>query len=69
MVNLEIFGDSGAMSTVAVLLDEVDGVSRVRVVHAARAGHSVVSAAVRPRAVDALLVRCVGTACPLLTSR
>ena len=34
---------------------ELDGVSRVRVVHAVRAGHSVVSAAVRPRAVDALL--------------
>ena len=56
MINLEVFGDSAAMSTVAELLDEVDGVSRVRLVHAVRAGHSVVSAAVRPRAVDALLV-------------
>jgi uncharacterized hydrophobic protein (TIGR00271 family) len=56
VINLEVFGDSTAMSTVAELLDEVDGVSRVRLVHATRAGHSVVSAAVRPRAVDALLV-------------
>jgi uncharacterized hydrophobic protein (TIGR00271 family) len=56
VINLEVFGDSAAMSTVAELLDEVDGVSRVRLVHAVRAGHSVVSAAVRPRAVDALLV-------------
>jgi uncharacterized hydrophobic protein (TIGR00271 family) len=56
VINLEIFGDSAVMSTVAERLDEVDGVSRVRLVHAARAGHSVVSAAVRPRAVDALLV-------------
>jgi uncharacterized hydrophobic protein (TIGR00271 family) len=55
VINLEVFGDSAAMSTVAELLDEVDGVSRVRLVHAARAGHSVVSAAVRPTAVDALL--------------
>jgi uncharacterized hydrophobic protein (TIGR00271 family) len=55
VINLEVFGDSAAMSAIAVVLDEVDGVSRVRVVHAARAGHSVVSAAVRPRAVDALL--------------
>jgi hypothetical protein len=56
VINLEVFGDSSAMSTVAELLDEVDGVSRVRLVPAVRTGHSVVSAAVRPRAVDALLV-------------
>jgi uncharacterized hydrophobic protein (TIGR00271 family) len=55
VINLEIFGESAPMSTVAELLDGVDGVSRVRVVPAARAGHSVVSAAVRPGAVDALL--------------
>jgi uncharacterized hydrophobic protein (TIGR00271 family) len=54
-MNLDVFGQSAAMSRVAELLDEVDGVSRVRVVRAARAGHSVVSAAARPRAVDALL--------------
>ena len=43
------------MSSVAAMLDGLDGVSRARVVPAARAGHSVVSAAVRPRAVDAVL--------------
>lgn len=55
MINLEVFGESAAMSTVARSLDEVDGVTRVRVVTAALAGHSVLSAAVRPRAVDDLL--------------
>lgn len=55
MINLEVFGDSTAMSGVAGLLDEVDGVSRVRVVPAALAGHAVVSAAVLPAAVDTLL--------------
>ena len=43
------------MSAVAELLDEFDGVSRVRIVSAARPGHSVVAAAVRPGAVDTLL--------------
>jgi uncharacterized hydrophobic protein (TIGR00271 family) len=43
------------MSSVAGLLDEVEGVSRARVVPAVRTGHSVVSATVRPRAVDAVL--------------
>ena len=55
MINLEVFGDSAAMSKGGELLDEFDGVSRVRLVPAARAGHSVVSAAVRPGSVDALL--------------
>jgi uncharacterized hydrophobic protein (TIGR00271 family) len=55
VINLEVFGDSTAMSKVAELLDEVDGVSRVRLVPAARAGHSLVSAAVLPAAVDTLL--------------
>jgi uncharacterized hydrophobic protein (TIGR00271 family) len=55
VINLEVFGQSATMSTVAQLLDGVDGVSRVRLVPAARAGHSVVSAAARPGAVDALL--------------
>jgi hypothetical protein len=55
MINLEIFGEAGAMRTVAGRLDGHDGVSRVRVVEATRAGHSVVLAAVRPRAVDTLL--------------
>lgn len=55
MINLEVFGESAAMGTVAELLDEIDGVSRVRLVDATRAGHSVVLASVRPRTVDALL--------------
>ena len=55
MIDLEIFGESKLMSEVAETLEEVEGVSRVRVAHAARAGHSVLSAAVRPRAVDELL--------------
>src|SRR4051794_5819022 len=37
------------------LLDEVDGVSRVTIIPAARTGHSLVSAAVLPAAVDTLL--------------
>ena len=55
MINLEVFGDSAAMSTVAELLDQLDGVSRVRLLPAVRTGHSVVAAAVRPSAVDAVL--------------
>jgi uncharacterized hydrophobic protein (TIGR00271 family) len=57
MMELEIFGESAAMATVAELLDEADGAHRVRRVDATRAGHSIVSAAVRPRAVDTLLER------------
>ena len=55
MINLEVAGKSTVMETVAERLDELDDVSRVRRVDATRAGHSVVSAAVRPRAVDATL--------------
>ena len=55
MIALEVVGDSGAMSSVAALLDRLDGVSRARAVPAARAGSSVVSASVRPRAVDAVV--------------
>jgi uncharacterized hydrophobic protein (TIGR00271 family) len=43
------------MRTVAELLDKTDGVSRVRLVDATRAGHSAVVASVRPRTVDTLL--------------
>ena len=55
MINLEVFGKSGALAPVAERLDELDDVSRVRLVDATRAGHSVVVAAVRPRAVDTTL--------------
>jgi uncharacterized hydrophobic protein (TIGR00271 family) len=55
MIHLEVFGESAAMAAVAELLDDAEGVSRVRLVDATRAEHSIVSAAARPRAVDRLL--------------
>ena len=55
VINLEVFGKSATMATVADRLDELVDVSRVRLVDATRARHSVVSAAVRPRAVDTML--------------
>ena len=55
MMELEVFGESAAMATVAELLDGPDGSHRVMQVEATRAGHSVVSGAVRPRALDAVL--------------
>ena len=55
MMELEVFGESAAMATVAELLDGADGTHRVMQVDATRPGHSVVLAAVRPRALDALL--------------
>ena len=55
MINLEVFGKSAAMANVADRLDELVDVSRVWLVDATRARHAVVSAAVRPRAVDTTL--------------
>jgi uncharacterized hydrophobic protein (TIGR00271 family) len=55
MINLEVFGRSAAMTAVAESLEAAEGVSRVRLVEATRAEHSIVSAAARPRAVDRLL--------------
>jgi uncharacterized hydrophobic protein (TIGR00271 family) len=55
VIVLEVFGESGAMGKIAPRLDKVEGVSRVRVLDAARPNHSVVVAAVRPRVADALL--------------
>lgn len=55
MINLEVFGKSEAMTAVAQRLDELDDVSRVRLVDATRSGHSVLSATIRPRAVDTTL--------------
>ena len=55
MINLEAFGESGAMATVAGLLEDTEGVSHVRLAEATRPGHSIVIAVVRPRAVDALM--------------
>jgi uncharacterized hydrophobic protein (TIGR00271 family) len=54
MIRLEVFGESGAMATVARLLDETADVSRFRLAGATRPGHAVVLATVRPRAVDEL---------------
>ena len=51
VINLEVFGETVTMAKVAERLDELDDVSRVRLVDATRASHSVVVAAVRPRAV------------------
>jgi uncharacterized hydrophobic protein (TIGR00271 family) len=55
MINLEVFGPSARMQTVAELLDGTEGVSLVRTVDATRDGHSLVAASVRPRVVDELL--------------
>ena len=55
MMHVEVFGPSELMAEVASALDELDGITRVRRVEAARPGHSVVAAAARPRAVDRLL--------------
>jgi uncharacterized hydrophobic protein (TIGR00271 family) len=55
MIELEVFGTTPAMRTVAKRLDETDGVSRVRLVDATRDGYSVISASLRPRTVDAVL--------------
>jgi uncharacterized hydrophobic protein (TIGR00271 family) len=55
LINLEAFGESGAMATVAGLLEDTEGVSHVRLAEATRPGHSIVIAVVRPRAVDALM--------------
>ena len=55
MIQLEVFGDSVAMATVAESLEELDGVSRLRTVSATRPGHAVVAGVVDPRAVDPLL--------------
>jgi uncharacterized hydrophobic protein (TIGR00271 family) len=55
MMQVEVFGESAAMARVAELLEGLEGVSRVRRVDAARAGHSVVAAGVRPTSVDQML--------------
>jgi hypothetical protein len=54
VLGLEIFGESRAMNEIAGRLEEIDGISRVRVLDATRPRHSVVVATVRPGA-DRLL--------------
>jgi uncharacterized hydrophobic protein (TIGR00271 family) len=55
MIDLEVYGPTEAMRTIAERLDRFDGVSRVRMVAATRERHSVVSASLQPRTVDAVL--------------
>jgi uncharacterized hydrophobic protein (TIGR00271 family) len=55
MIDLEVFGTTAAMQAVAGRLDDIDGVSRVRLVDASREGYSVVSASLRPRTTDLVL--------------
>jgi uncharacterized hydrophobic protein (TIGR00271 family) len=64
VIGLEVFGKSPEMARVAELLEDLAGVSRVRLVPAVREGHSVVSAAVRPRSVDSLLEQLRGLGVP-----
>jgi len=52
------------MGKIAHRLDEVDGVSRVRVLDATRPGHSVIVASVRPRVADTLLHELRGLGVP-----
>jgi uncharacterized hydrophobic protein (TIGR00271 family) len=55
VLGLEIFGESRAMHEIAGRLEEIDGISRVRVLDATRPRHSVVVASVRPQVADRLL--------------
>jgi uncharacterized hydrophobic protein (TIGR00271 family) len=55
LINLEIFGASAAMARVATRLDQLGDVSRVRVVDATRSGQAVLTATIRPQAVDSTL--------------
>jgi uncharacterized hydrophobic protein (TIGR00271 family) len=55
MIQLEVFGESATMTTVAESLERLDGVSRLRSVSATLPGHALVAGVVRPGAVDPLL--------------
>jgi uncharacterized hydrophobic protein (TIGR00271 family) len=55
MMHVEVFGPSAELARVATAMDAVEGVTAVRQIEAIRPGHSVIAAAVRPRAVDSLL--------------
>jgi len=55
VIRLEIFGESGAMESIARLLDANTEVSRVRLAAATKQGYAVVLASVQPSAVDELL--------------
>src|SRR3954454_24074013 len=55
MLDLKVFGESGAMARVAARLDAITGTAQVRVVDAARPGSSVVRADVAHDSVDDVL--------------
>src|SRR5215212_7487750 len=55
MLDLKVFGASGAMTRVAAGLDAIDGTAQVRVVDAARPGSSIVRADVAHDSVDDVL--------------
>jgi uncharacterized hydrophobic protein (TIGR00271 family) len=55
MIRLEVFGAAETMTAVARLLDESEGVARVRLADAMPPGHAVVVAIVPPREVDGVM--------------
>jgi uncharacterized hydrophobic protein (TIGR00271 family) len=55
MLDLKVFGESGAMARVAARLDAIGGTAQVRVVDATRPGSSVVRADVAHDSVDDVL--------------
>src|SRR3954454_11921389 len=65
MLDLKVFGASGAMARVAARLDAMTGTAQVRIVEAARPGSSVVRADVAHDAVDGVLDELDRLAVPL----
>jgi uncharacterized hydrophobic protein (TIGR00271 family) len=57
MIELEVFGETASMVAAAERLDRIDGVTRVRIRPAFRAGRSLVSARVGHDATDEVLER------------
>jgi uncharacterized hydrophobic protein (TIGR00271 family) len=64
MIEVQVFGESRTMARVAQLLDDLEGVSRVRLVTATSEGQALVTAAVAPRAVDGMLAELRGAGVP-----
>jgi len=55
MMEVQAFGDSESLEKAAKQLDGLEGVSAVRLLDAARPGHSVLAAVAAPRAVETTL--------------
>jgi hypothetical protein len=55
MLDLKVFGESGAMARVAERLDTIPGTAQVQVIDATRTGRSVVRADVAHNSVDDVL--------------